>query len=75
MTNEKDYLDGYDELLNILIDQIEIDGKKVCLKEEFEKFFIKGNKTAGTRVRKIMQEVRRKAESIRKDIQNYKKDL
>jgi hypothetical protein len=70
-----EYIDNYDELLNILINEVEVDGKKVYLKEEFEKFFIRGNKTAGTRVRKIMQMVRRKAENIRKDIQNFKQDI
>jgi len=70
-----DHLDNYDELLAILINEVEVDGKKVYLKEEFEKFFVKGNKTAGTRVRKIMQFLRKKAENIRKDIQNYKKDF
>ena len=70
-----DHLDSYDELLNILINEVEVDEKKVYLKEEFEKFFVKGNKTAGTRIRKIMQMIRKKAESIRKDIQDYKKDI
>lgn len=70
-----DHLDSYDELLNILINEVEVDEKKVYLKEEFEKFFVKGNKTAGTRIRKIMQMIRKKAENIRKDIQDYKKDI
>jgi hypothetical protein len=70
-----DHLDSYDELLNILINEVEVDEKKVYLKEEFEKFFIKGNKTAGTRIRKIMQMIRKKSENIRKDIQDYKKDI
>jgi hypothetical protein len=70
-----DYLDRYDELLNILIEEIEVDGKKFFLKEDFEKFFIKGNKTAGTRIRKTMQMIRKAAENIRKDIQDYKQTI
>jgi small nuclear ribonucleoprotein (snRNP)-like protein len=70
-----DHLDSFDELLNILINEVEVDEKKVYLKEEFEKFFVKGNKSAGTRVRKIMQMIRKKAENIRKNIQDYKKDI
>lgn len=54
-----EYVDKYDELLKILTDEIEIDGKKFLLKDEFEKFFIKGNKTAGTRIRLIMQSIKR----------------
>ena len=68
-----DYLDKYDELLNILIEEVEVDGKRFFLKEDFEKFFIKGNKTAGTRIRKVMQKIRKLSESIRKDVQDYKK--
>ena len=70
-----DLLDRYDELLNILIEEVEVDGKKFFLKEDFEKFFIKGNKTAGTRIRKVMQRIRKVAENIRKDIQNYKQTI
>ena len=68
-----EYLDKYDCLLKVLTEEIEIDGKKVRLKDDFEKFFIKGNKTAGTRVRKFMQILRRTAEEIRNDVQDYKK--
>lgn len=37
--------------------------------EDYHKFHDKGNKAAGTRVRKAMQEVKRKAQDIRVDIQ------
>jgi hypothetical protein len=70
-----DNLDSYDELLNIFINENEVDGKKYYLKEDFEKFFIKGNKAAGTRVRKVMQKIRRIAEKVRKDIQDFKQEL
>lgn len=76
MTQEMtDNLDNYDELLNILVCENEVDGKKYFLKEDFEKFFIKGNKAAGTRIRKVMQKIRRIAEKVRKDIQDFKKEL
>jgi hypothetical protein len=70
-----DYLDKYDYLLQIMTEEIEIDGKKVKLKDDFEKFFIRSNKTAGVRVRKIMQVIRRLSEDIRNDIQDYKKNI
>jgi hypothetical protein len=41
--------------------------------KDFEKFYIKGNKSAGTRVRKHMNELKRKAQEIRNDIQSIKK--
>jgi hypothetical protein len=70
-----EYLDKYDYLLKILTEDIEIDGKKVKLKDDFEKFFVRSNKTAGVRVRKIMQVLRRAAEDVRNDIQDYKKNI
>jgi len=70
-----EYVDKYEELLNLLLDEVEIDGKKYLLRDEFEKFFIKGNKTAATRVRKIMQQVKRKSQEIRDDVQDYRKSI
>ncbi len=42
------------------------------LEEDFTKFYQKGNKAAGTRVRKGMQELKRKAQDIRVEIQEKK---
>jgi hypothetical protein len=67
-----DYLDKYDKLVNILMEEVEIDGKKFDLKDDFEKFFIRGNKTAGTRIRKVMQELKKIAQEVRDDVQEYK---
>jgi hypothetical protein len=68
-------LDKYDELLNLITGDVEINGKYYNLKEEFEKFFIKDNASAGIRIRKIMQEIRTKSKEIRKTIQERKKPL
>ena len=70
-----DYIDKYDELKKLVTEEIEIDGKKYKMEEEFERFFIRGNRTAGTRIRKMMQLLRRTSESVRNDIQSYKKTL
>ena len=35
--------------------------------KDFVKFYDKGNKSAGTRVRKAMNELKRKAQEIRKE--------
>jgi hypothetical protein len=67
-----DYLDKYDDLVKLITEEVEIDGKKFSLKDDFEKFFIRGNKTAGTRIRKMMQEVKRLSQEIRSDVQDYK---
>jgi hypothetical protein len=67
-----DYLDKYDALVKLITEEIEIEGKKVNLKDDFEKFFIRGNKTAGTRIRKMMQELKKISQEIRTDVQDYK---
>lgn len=40
--------------------------------EDFSKFYEKGNNAAGTRVRKIMQELKNIAQEIRTEVQNKK---
>lgn len=70
-----EYLDKYDYLLKVLTEDIQVDGKKVKLKEDFEKFFVRSNKTAGVRIRKIMQMLRKTSEDIRNDVQDYKKTI
>lgn len=40
--------------------------------KDFVKFYEKGNKSAGTRVRKAMNELKRKAQDIRKEVQEIK---
>ncbi len=67
-----EYLDKYDKLVKLLTEEIEIEGKNYNLKEDFEKFFVKGNKTAGTRVRRVMQELKKFSQEIRNDVQDYK---
>jgi len=67
-----EYLDKYDQLVKILTEEVEVDGKKFNLKDDFEKFFIRGNRTAGTRVRKVMQELKRLSQEVRNDVQEYK---
>jgi hypothetical protein len=65
-------LDKYEELLKLLTEEVIIDGKKYLLRDEFEKFFIKDNQSAGIRIRKIMQEIRNKSKEIRKAVQEHK---
>lgn len=44
----------------------------MSLEDDFEKFYEKGNKAAGTRVRKGMQELKDLAQKIRLEVQNMK---
>ena len=43
--------------------------------KDFEKFYDKGNKSAGTRVRKYMNELKKKAQEIRKEVQEKKASM
>ena len=70
-----EYLDKYDKLVKLLTEEIEIDGKKFNLKEDFEKFFVKGNRTAGTRIRRVMQELKKFSQQVRTDVQEYKEKI
>ena len=67
-----EYLDKYDELVKLLTEEVEIDGKKYNLKEDFEKFFVRSNRTAGTRIRRMMQEIKKISQEVRNDVQEYK---
>lgn len=43
--------------------------------KDFIKFYERGNKSAGTRVRKAMNELKRKAQDIRKEVQERKAQM
>jgi hypothetical protein len=43
-------------------------------KEDYEKFMEKGNKTAGTRARKTLQEIRNLAKDTRDDISKTRRE-
>lgn len=44
-------------------------------KDDYEKFVEKGNKTAGTRARKTLQDIRNLAKDTRDGISNTKKQM
>jgi hypothetical protein len=70
-----EYIDKYEQLMKVLTEVVEIDGKRYDLKDDFEKFFIKGNKTAGTRIRRVMQEIKKISQEVRNDVQDYKHQI
>ena len=43
------------------------------MEDDFRKFFDKGNKAAGTRIRKGMQDLKKMAQDIRGEVQGMKK--
>jgi hypothetical protein len=46
----------------------------LSLEDDFAKFYQKGNKAAGTRVRKGMQDLKNLAQDIRVEVQNTKNE-
>ncbi len=45
------------------------------MERDFSQFYDKGNKAAGTRVRKGMQELKKMAQDIRVEVQDKKSDM
>ena len=73
--NSMEYQDKHGELLKLLTEEVQLDGKKYNLKDDFEKFFVRGNRTAGTRIRRMMQEIKKLSQEVRNDVQTYKSKL
>ena len=46
----------------------------VAIEDDFNKFYDKGNKAAGTRARKAMQDVKTLAQDIRNEVQAMKNE-
>lgn len=44
------------------------------LEDDFDKFYAKGNKAAGTRIRKAMQQLKQLAQAIRVEISDRKNE-
>lgn len=56
-----------------IMDSIEkLEALVATAREEADKFYAKGNKAAGTRLRKAMQDIKGLAQDIRVDVQNSK---
>ena len=72
-------VDNYQELLKLITEEVELTvngkNKKYLLKEEFQSFYEKKNKSAWPRIRKIMQLIRSKSTEIREEVQNFKSEL
>lgn len=58
-------MNRYQELLDLI----------QTFQKDFEKFFEKRNKSAGTRVRKHMASLKRKAQEIRNEVQEIKRQI
>jgi hypothetical protein len=52
----------------------ELQALVASFENDFDKFYVKGNKSAGTRVRKAMNELKKKAQEIRLEVQSMKTD-
>ena len=70
-----EHFESYESILAVLNGPVSIGGKDYLLREELEKFYVNGNKRAGTRIRKMMQMVKSHAQDIREDVQVYRKKI
>jgi len=52
----------------------ELKQKVAEMEQDFVRFFVHGNKAAGTRVRNAMQELKVLAQAIRTEVQNIKNE-
>lgn len=58
-------MNRYQELLDLI----------QTFQKDFEKFYVRGNKSAGTRVRKHMAALKRKAQEVRNEVQEIKQKI
>lgn len=61
-TNQNDNSSRYAQLTELVS----------SMEQDFHKFFVQGNKAAGTRVRQAMQELKSFAQSVRTEVQTIK---
>lgn len=50
----------------------ELQALVASFEHDFDKFYVKGNKSAGVRIRKAMNELKKKAQEIRLEVQQMK---
>jgi flagellar biosynthesis/type III secretory pathway protein FliH len=52
----------------------ELTGMVRAMEQDFQKFFVQGNKAAGTRIRQAMQELKAFAQAVRTEVQTIKNE-
>jgi len=63
----------YEEIKGLLNgEDLEIDGKIYNLEKDSAKFYDKGNSSAGTRVRKVLQYIKGRCDDMRKEVSKIK---
>ena len=62
------------DAVNVPARYLELKQLVAAMESDFEKFYIHGNKAAGTRVRAAMQELIPCAQTVRNDVQTIKND-
>jgi hypothetical protein len=65
-------MEAYEKIKTLVTGVYTLDGNEYNLEDDVSKFYEKGNKAAGTRVRKLMQELKKLAQDLRVDVQNQK---
>ena len=62
------------EAVNVPARYLELKQLIAAMQADFEKFYLHGNKAAGTRVRAAMQELKTFAQTVRNEVQSIKNE-
>jgi len=66
--------DSTPEAVTVPARYLELKQLVAAMESDFEKFYVHGNKAAGTRVRAAMQELKTFAQTVRNEVQTIKND-
>jgi hypothetical protein len=64
--------DSTPDAVNVPARYLELKQLIAAMESDFEKFYVHGNKAAGTRVRAAMQELKTFAQTVRNEVQSIK---
>jgi len=74
MMTDSTHHDSTTEAVNVPPRYLELKQLVAAMQSDFEKFYIHGNKAAGTRVRAAMQELKTFAQNVRTEVQAIKNE-
>lgn len=74
MMTDSTHHDSSTEAVNVPARYLELKQLVAAMQSDFEKFYVQGNKAAGTRVRAAMQELKTFAQNVRTEVQAIKNE-
>jgi hypothetical protein len=74
MMTDSTHHEASTEAVNVPARYLELKQLVAAMQSDFEKFYVHGNKAAGTRVRAAMQELKNFAQNVRTEVQAIKNE-